>query len=89
MIVSIAWFRRDEYQKLLSLFTDSRRLPSYDAWLTHARRAEQLVDAAGYPCARIYVSPMNSNHGMQADKQNLTPPAEIVYRANAAALYDA
>jgi hypothetical protein len=90
-IISIAWFRRDDYPHLLSLFSDGRRLPdAYEDWLNDARQAERLIDNAGHPFARIYIRPAEFRKWC-ADRR-AKPDANarnLFVSVSAAALYDA
>ena len=57
-IVGITWYKREDYEKLKSLFVDGRILPeSYDDWLQSAEEVVNGFRAQGQAFKKVYIDP--------------------------------
>lgn len=55
----ISWYHRQDYEALLSIFTDGLSLPrNYDEWLVRAEDLERKVQRNGKRVIRAYVDPV-------------------------------
>jgi hypothetical protein len=58
VVVSIPWYRRRDYPRLLEIMDDAGNLPvTYDAWHTTAERGERELKAAGSVVVRAPITP--------------------------------
>ncbi|MBF0400394.1 MAG: hypothetical protein HQL90_06460 [Magnetococcales bacterium] len=56
--VGIAWYRREDYQALLAIFSDADKLPSsYDDWLKSAENLLKHLDASGTRAVKANIDP--------------------------------
>ncbi len=56
--VGIAWYRREDYQRLKEMFTDGSKLPdTFDEWFRLARRTYRTLTASGLRVERAYIDP--------------------------------
>ena len=60
MIVGIPWYRTEEdYEKLLSVFTDSDVLPgTYREWLEGAEQGLKTMGKQGHSVEKVYLDPV-------------------------------
>jgi hypothetical protein len=57
-VMAIGWYRREHWNALRRLFTDTSVLPAtYDAWYTLAEQLEQRVKAQGLAVERVFIEP--------------------------------
>ncbi len=55
----ISWYRKRDYEALLSVFVDAASLPrTYDEWLAKAMELEREVKRRGSRVIRAYVDPI-------------------------------
>jgi hypothetical protein len=56
--IGLPWYRRDDYEALLALFTDPNKMPAtFDEWLSHAESIEKQLRTAGLAVVRIWLRP--------------------------------
>lgn len=56
--IGIAWYRRSDWKRLLTLFPDRDRLHStYDKWLGAAEKGEREFKRKGHIVERVYIDP--------------------------------
>lgn len=56
--LGIAWYREEDYQTLLGIFTDAELLPAtYREWLRRAEKLELKEKLAGRAVVRAYIDP--------------------------------
>ena len=57
-VVALPWFRRADYDALLSLFTDPEKLPeTFDVWLERAKAVEMQFEKASFTVTRVLIQP--------------------------------
>ena len=57
-VVGIAWYRQEDYERLLSLFVDSNKLAStYEEWLKQAERLTDQLRRTGQAFQKVYIDP--------------------------------
>ena len=57
-VIGIAWYRREDYSRLLEVFPDAQKLPEiYDDWLKGAELGERKLSSSGVRVIRIVVEP--------------------------------
>ena len=58
VVAGLAWYRREDYPKLLSIFDDADSLPpSYDEWLEKAKDIESDLIIRGHRVIRATIDP--------------------------------
>lgn len=56
--VGMAWYRREDYARLLDLMADRNRLPdTYEAWRVSAEQVEGTVAGSGVAVIRVPLDP--------------------------------
>jgi hypothetical protein len=56
VVAGLAWYRREDYPKLLSIFDDAHSLPSsYDEWLEKAMDIESDLIIRGHQVVRATI----------------------------------
>ncbi len=57
-IQAMVWYKEDDWDKLIELFTDSHLLPkSYEDWLKRAEEMADKVEAAGDVVMKVFIDP--------------------------------
>lgn len=57
-IVGMAWFKRENYERLLSIFEDSDKLHgTYDEWLAAAENGRKFLEAKGWRVVCVDTDP--------------------------------
>jgi|CZKS01.1.fsa_nt_gi hypothetical protein len=57
-VVGIAWYKKEDYKTLLSLFTDSEKLASsYEEWLKDAECLLDQLRRNGHAFQKVYIDP--------------------------------
>jgi hypothetical protein len=57
-VVGIAWYKKEDYETLLSQFTDSDKLGStYEEWLQDAERLLDQLRRNGHAFQKVYIDP--------------------------------
>jgi hypothetical protein len=57
-IVGIAWYKREDYERLKLLFTDGDKLhATYDDWLNGAERLLNQLRRDGQAFQKVYIDP--------------------------------
>ena len=57
-IMGLAWYRPEDYSRLLQLFSDAKNLPAtYEDWLKRAELGEQKFSKDGMRVVRVIVDP--------------------------------
>jgi len=58
MLVGVAWYRKEDYETLLGMFTDSEVLPeTFEAWHKKAKELMDDLDRAGQAYQKVYIDP--------------------------------
>lgn len=58
MIRAMVWYKKEHYQKLLSIFDDAELLPvSFEDWLTRAEEKKAEVEASGDQVIKVFIDP--------------------------------
>jgi hypothetical protein len=56
--VGISWYKRDNYNRCLSIFDDASVMPdSFEEWLARAENVERQMNAEGLKVVRVYIDP--------------------------------
>ena len=57
-MVGIVWYKREDYDTLRKLFTDSDQLQdTYDEWLSEAERVLNNLQSHGQNCRKVFQDP--------------------------------
>ena len=73
-VVGIAWYRREDYDRLMSMFSDAGDLPAtFDKWRAKADKAHRVLTRQGLIVAKALVDPETfpdwcRARGMEMDK---------------------
>ena len=58
VIMGIAWYKEEDYERLLEIFEDSHKLPpTFDKWLQSAEKGFSNFRARGYRVIKVYIDP--------------------------------
>lgn len=58
LIVGIAWYRREDYPRMLQIVKDPDDLPStYDEWLRSAKKVERRMRRSSLHVVHTYIDP--------------------------------
>ncbi|KQT46817.1 hypothetical protein ASG52_14045 [Methylobacterium sp. Leaf456] len=61
MVVSLAWYRPEDYRRILSIMKDADALPeTYEAWLKSARNVEAVTQRGAFRRSESSSIPTNS-----------------------------
>lgn len=56
--VGIAWYRREDYERIRAIMDDRDKLPAtFDEWLQAAEELERNLERAGHIVERVYIDP--------------------------------
>lgn len=57
-VVGLAWFRREDYPRLLTIFEDAHEMhDTWEEWEKAAKMVEERFKAEGYVVERVYIDP--------------------------------
>lgn len=75
MLRAMVWYRREEWDRLMEIFTDRDRLPpNYDDWLDRAEKALEQVKADGDMAVTVIID--TEKFPLWCEKRKLPPDAE-------------
>ena len=84
-IAGLAWYKREHYKELLTIFEDADKLPlTYDKWLGKATAAEKGFKLRGIKVVRAYINPQDFPEWCRAEGHNVDAKARMKF-ANLAA----
>ncbi len=56
--VTLNWYRREDYARLLTIFEDAEKLPAtFDEWLNKAEHGEEMLSKSGKRVIRVVIGP--------------------------------
>jgi hypothetical protein len=77
-VMGLAWFRREDYRTLKSLFADGTGLhPSYDDWLKAAEGMFEQLKRQGIETHKVYIDPEEFPAWCKANGLNIDSKARI------------
>ena len=57
-VIGLAWFRREDYPRLLTIFEDAHEMhDTWNEWEASARKVEERFKAEGYVVERVHIDP--------------------------------
>jgi hypothetical protein len=57
-VIGLAWFRREEYPRLLGIFEDAHEMhDTWKEWERSAKKVEERFKAEGYVVERVHIDP--------------------------------
>ncbi len=57
-IQAMVWYKKEDWETLLTLFTDSHLLPqTYADWLTRAEEMKKQVETSGDVVIKVFIAP--------------------------------
>ena len=57
-LLGMAWYHREDYEKLFDMFSDSHLLPkTYDDWLDYAEEGINRLSKDGFTIEKVYIDP--------------------------------
>jgi len=84
--LGIAWYRREDYERLKAMFIDGDNLPdTYDEWLTIANRTYNVMSAGGLVVVKALIDPETFPEWCSANGEKLDRQARSTYAAKKAA----
>jgi hypothetical protein len=88
-IVGIAWYKREDYDTLLDIFTDSKKLAStYDEWLKDAERLADHLRRNGLAFQKVYIDPKTFPAWCAGKGLNIDAKARMAFAIEFAARKD-
>jgi hypothetical protein len=73
--VGLAWYRREDYPRILEMMADRREMhDTYDEWLRDAERLEQRLVSDGHAVTHVTIDP--EIFRSWCDQHNLKPVAK-------------
>lgn len=70
--VTLNWYRREDYARLLTIFEDADKLPAtFDEWLKKAEHGEEFLRKSGKRVIRIVIDPDEITACCEAQKLKL------------------
>lgn len=74
-ILAMTWYRREDWEELLSVFEDAHLLPpTYDHWLERAEAGRKQYESSGALVEKVYIEP--GSFPAWCRKRNLKADAE-------------
>lgn len=84
-ITGIAWYRRQDYQRLKQMFTDGEKLPdTYGQWLVSAQRIYDTLKLSGQTVEKVLIDPEEFPKWCKANKQKLDTLGRTTYAGESA-----
>lgn len=84
--VGIAWYRREDYHRILDVMADAHRLPpTYESWLKAAEQGIRQLEAAGHVTVKVQLDPDLFVTWCRQRDLNVDARARIAYASEAAA----
>jgi hypothetical protein len=81
-ITGIAWYRQQDYQRLLEMFEDGHRLPAtYEEWLQKADSLFKGMKNRGVAVQRVYLYPDDFAAWCRSRGLNINASARMKYAA--------
>jgi hypothetical protein len=78
----IAWYRKEDYQRLLELFEDGQKLPAtYEQWLQAANGLFERLKSQGVSVQRVYLYPNDFAAWCRSRGLNINADARMKYAA--------
>lgn len=86
--MGMAWYRRQDYRRILAIMTDADLLPpTYDKWLGKAERYERQEIAKGMMIIRVIIDPDEFAAWCAASGLNIDAKARMNFAAEEAAKF--
>ena len=84
-VTGLAWYRRPDYDRLKSMFTDGEKLPdTYSQWLKIACRTTETLTKEGHIVEKVYIDPEAFPAWCKSKRRKLDTNARITYAAETA-----
>jgi hypothetical protein len=82
----MAWYRREDYDRLLSIFEDADKLPAnYDKWLASAEKGLKHLKGQGIFTVKVIIDPDQFPGWCAANGHNVDAKARIRFASIEAA----
>ncbi len=57
-VIGLAWYRKEDYERLMAMFTDRDELPdTYEDWLAKAQKIVVTMSMDGFLMEKSYIDP--------------------------------
>jgi hypothetical protein len=87
--IGMAWYEREDYEKLKKLFTDGGNLPAtYDQWFQKAEDGLAKLRRDGYIVVKAYINPQTFAEWCRIRGLNVNADGRIRFAAEFAARGD-
>lgn len=89
LVVGIPWYRREDWEELRSVLSDTRALPvSYGVWLRAAENVVDQTEKKGYRTIKVHIDPKVfpkwcQSRGLRADAKARRQYANILAKLGA------
>lgn len=78
--VGIAWYRREDYQKIRAVMADPDKLPAtFDKWFYSANKFARGLEARGQIVERVYLDPDEFAEWCQRRGMNIDAKARMTF----------
>ncbi len=78
--VGIPWYRKRDYERILSMMADRAQLPrSYEKWRSRVEVLEQRLHETGKPTIRMTIDPKDFARWCSLNKLNANAHARLLY----------
>lgn len=78
--VGIPWYRRRDYERILSMMADGGHLPrSYESWRFKAETLEQRLRENGHTAVRAVIEPKSFSRWCAANRLKANAQARLLY----------
>jgi hypothetical protein len=78
--LGMAWYHREDYKKLLKIFTDSHLLPNtYDKWHRFAEEGVDRLSSDGFTVEKVYIEPKTFPAWCRANGLDIDAKARLAF----------
>lgn len=80
MAVGIPWYRKRDYDRILSIMTDRAQLPrSYESWRYRVEVLEQRLRDRGRSSVRTFIEPKNFSRWCASNRLKANAHSRLLY----------
>ena len=78
--VGIPWYRRRDYERILSIMTDHAAMPrSYESWRSRAETLEKRLQESGRRSVRALIEPKSFSRWCATNRLKANAHARLLY----------
>lgn len=85
-IAGMVWYRREEYEAIIAMMEDARKLPrSFESWHSQAKANEKRAQLDGFSVVRAFIDPSTFPNWCHTRGLSINSEARQIY-ANSVAM---